>query len=60
MLEAYGDERSLVAQECVRDGVREPTIEMLLARSEVHYLQVRNLEAGCFIATVRRENQPTP
>lgn len=60
VLEAYGDERSLVAQECVRDGVREPTIEMLLARSEVHYRQVRNLEAGCFIATVRRENQPTP
>jgi hypothetical protein len=59
VLEAYGDERRLVAQERVRDGVVEPAIHTLLARPEVKFLHVRNLEAGCFIATVQREKDPT-
>jgi len=54
VLEGYGEERWLVAQERIRDGAVEPAIETLLARPEVKYLHVRNLEAGCFIATVER------
>ena len=56
VLEAYGEERWLVAQERVQDGVVEPAIDRLLARPEVKYLHVRNLEAGCFIATIERMN----
>jgi hypothetical protein len=54
VLEGYGEKRWLVAQERIRDGAVEPAIETLLARPEVKYLHVRNLEAGCFIATVER------
>ena len=54
MLEAYGDERSLVAQERIRDGIVEPAIERMLELDGVRYLHVRNLEAGCFIAQVER------
>ena len=60
VLEGYGEERWLVAQERIRDGAVEPAIETLLARPEVKYLHVRNLEAGCFIATVERVNGATP
>lgn len=60
VLEAYGEERWLLAQALIRDGAVEPAIEMLLERPGVKYLHVRNLEAGCFIATVRRQNPPTP
>jgi uncharacterized protein DUF1203 len=56
VLEAYGKNRWLVAQERVRDGVVEPAIGRLLGRKEVAYLHVRNLEAGCFIATIQRMN----
>jgi Protein of unknown function (DUF1203) len=49
-----------LAQARIRDGAVEPAIEMLLARPEVKYLHVRNLEAGCFIATIEREGGTTP
>lgn len=52
VLEAYGDERRLLAQERVRDGVVEPVIERMLELEGVRYLHVRNLDAGCFIARV--------
>jgi hypothetical protein len=54
VLEAYGEERWLLAQARIRDGLVEPAIETLLARPEVKYLHLRNLEAGCFIATIER------
>jgi Protein of unknown function (DUF1203) len=54
VLEAYGDERWPLAQARIRDGAVEPAIETLLARPEVKYLHLRNLEAGCFIATIER------
>jgi len=56
VLEAYGKDRWLVAQERIRDGVVEPAIDRLLERKEVEYLHVRNLEAGCFIARIERAN----
>jgi len=54
VLEAYGSERALLAQERISDGVVEPVIERLLDLEGVRYLHVRNLEAGCFIALVER------
>ena len=54
VLEAYGEERSLVAEERIRDGAVEPVIERLLGLEGVQYVHVRNLEAGCFIARVER------
>ena len=43
VLEAYGDARSLLAHERIRDGVVEPAIERLLEIDGVRYLHVRNL-----------------
>lgn len=54
VLEAYGDGRSVLAQERIPDGIIEPAIERLLELEGVRYLHVRNLEAGCFIAKVER------
>jgi hypothetical protein len=54
VLEAYGEGRSLLAQERIPDGVVEPAIERLLDFEGVRYLHVRNLEAGCFIARIER------
>ena len=49
-LEAFGDARWMLRREHV--GEREPAalVAELLAIPEVLYLQVRNREAGCFIA----------
>jgi Protein of unknown function (DUF1203) len=54
VLEAYGEDRWLVAQERIRDGVVEPAIGRLLEQDGVEYLHLRNLEAGCFIARIER------
>ena len=54
VLEAYGEERSLMAQERVRDGQVEPAIERLLEMNGLRYIHVRNLEAGCYIARVEK------
>jgi hypothetical protein len=54
VLEAFGDERAVLAQERVRDGAVEAAIDRLLAFESVRYVHVRNLEAGCFIAQVER------
>lgn len=54
VLEAYGKDRWLVAQERILDGVVEPAIARLLETDGVNYLHLRNLEAGCFIARIER------
>ena len=57
VLEAYGKDRQLIAQERIRDDVVEPAIERLLGLDGVLYLHVRNLEAGCFIAQIERTSK---
>lgn len=54
IFEGYGDERWIVARERLVDGDAETAIERLLANPDVHYVHVRNYEAGCFVARVER------
>lgn len=53
-LEGYGQDRWIVARERVADGEVEAAIGRLFGSLEVHYIHVRNTEAGCFIARVER------
>jgi hypothetical protein len=53
-LNAYGEKRSLLAQEYVDDGVVEPIVERLLADSRVRYIHVRDTEAGCYDFRIER------
>ena len=53
---AYGPGRRMVAEEHVNDGGGERVIEELLGRSEVNYLHVRDLEAGCYDFRIERSS----
>jgi hypothetical protein len=53
-LEAYGEDRWIMARERIVDGEVDGAIERLLAQEAVRYLHVRNTEAGCYIARVER------
>jgi hypothetical protein len=56
VLEAFGADRSLVAEERFRDGQLEPRVERILENSRIRYIHLRNGEAGCFIARIERGN----
>jgi hypothetical protein len=56
-LEGYGEASGLVRRERVVDGDVVAAAAKLLADPAIDYLQLRNAEAGCFIARVER-NQP--
>jgi uncharacterized protein DUF1203 len=52
-LEAYGADRWIIARERPSASDIEGTVERLLQTSGVHYIHIRNKEAGCFIATIQ-------
>jgi hypothetical protein len=51
-LEAYGENRWIIARERPAADEIESSIERLLQTSGVRYIHVRNTEAGCFIAQI--------
>jgi len=53
-LEGYADGRWLVAREVVDLGDVEGAATRLFAHPSVHYVHVRNSEAGCYIARLER------
>jgi len=53
-LNAYGKNRSLLAEEFIDDGKIEPVVNALLARPDVCYLHVRDTEAGCYDFRIER------
>lgn len=53
-LEGYGADRWIVARERVHDGGVERAAGLLLADARVHYVHVRNTEAGCYVARIER------
>ena len=53
-LEGYGQASWLVRREPVESGDVEGAAARLLADPAIDYLQLRNAEAGCFIARVER------
>jgi hypothetical protein len=56
-LEAYGEDRWIVARARAAGYRVEEAIHSLFERSEVRYVHVRNAEEGCFIAHVARAHQ---
>ncbi|HZI55715.1 MAG TPA: DUF1203 domain-containing protein [Verrucomicrobiae bacterium] len=53
-LEAYGENRWIVARERPAENEIEQSVERLLNMSGVHYIHIRNTEAGCYIARIER------
>jgi hypothetical protein len=55
-LEAYGENRWIVARERPSADEIESSVERLLQTSGVNYIHIRNTEAGCFIARIERDS----
>jgi len=53
-LEAYGDNRWIIARERPAEHEIEQAVERLLHTGGVRYIHVRNTEAGCYIARIER------
>jgi hypothetical protein len=53
-LEAYGENRWIIARERPAENEIELSVERLLNTSGVRYIHVRNTEAGCYIARIER------
>jgi hypothetical protein len=54
-LEAYGEDRWIIARERPSADEIESSVERLLQTTGVRYIHVRNTEAGCFIARIERD-----
>jgi len=57
-LEAYGDDRVILARERPGHSEIEAAITRCFAVSGVRYIHVRNTEAGCFMARIERSEAP--
>lgn len=55
-LEAYGENRWIIARERPSANEIEGSVERLLHTSGVHYIHIRNTEAGCFIARIEHDS----
>ena len=53
-LGAYGEGRRLLHEVQVTDGIVEPVLDRLFDASEVRYVHVRDLNAGCYDFRVER------
>jgi hypothetical protein len=58
-LEAYGENRWIIARERPSMHEIESSVERLLHTSGVRYIHVRNTEAGCFVARIERDTSAT-
>jgi hypothetical protein len=55
-LEAYGENRWIIARERPSADEIENSVERLLQTNGVRYIHIRNTEAGCFIARIARDS----
>ncbi|HSK45545.1 MAG TPA: DUF1203 domain-containing protein [Candidatus Binatia bacterium] len=55
-LEAYGENRWIIARERPSASEIESSVERLLRTIGVHYIHIRNTEAGCFIARIEPDS----
>lgn len=53
---AYGSGRHLIAEEYLVNGEAERVIDNLLTKNDVHYLHVRDTEAGCYDFRIERKS----
>jgi uncharacterized protein DUF1203 len=56
VLEGFGHNRSLIAEERFADGKMEERVETIFSNPGVNYIHLRNGEAGCFIARIERKD----
>lgn len=54
LFEGFGDESELVKRELMNKPKIEKQIAEIFANSEVKYINIRNAEAGCFVARIER------
>jgi Protein of unknown function (DUF1203) len=54
LLEGFGDESRLVSRTRVAPGSVESQIDTIFADEAVRFINLRNAEAGCFVARVER------
>jgi hypothetical protein len=54
LLEGYGEESALVKREAVKKEIIDHQIAELFALEDVDYINLRNAEAGCFVARIER------
>ncbi|HVE55515.1 MAG TPA: DUF1203 domain-containing protein [Pyrinomonadaceae bacterium] len=54
LFEGFGNESELVRRETVKKDGIETQIAEIFAFSKVNYINIRNAEAGCFVARIER------
>ena len=54
LFEGYGEESALVKREAVKKGNIDRQIAEIFALKAVRYINIRNAEAGCFVARIER------
>jgi hypothetical protein len=54
LLEAFGDASTLISREPLEPGSADERIEAMFSNTDVRFINLRNAEAGCFIATIER------
>lgn len=55
LFEGFGDDSELVKRERVDKEKLESQIEEIFSRDEVRFINIRNAEAGCFVARIDRK-----
>ena len=55
LFEAFGDESLLISRVPMDPGQADSQIDALFADPAVRFINMRNAEAGCFIATIERQ-----
>ena len=55
LFEGYAEDGELVKREAVKKDGIENQIAEIFALSEVNYINIRNAEAGCFVARIERQ-----
>ncbi len=55
LFEGYGAESSLVKREAINKQETENQIAEIFALPDVNYINIRNAEAGCFVARIDRK-----
>lgn len=54
LFEGYGDESKLIRREKMSPENRDDQIAQILDLPEVSYINIRNAEAGCFVARIEK------
>ncbi len=54
MFEGYGEESKLIERELFNKEIFENQIAKIFDDSNVNYINIRNTEAGCFVARIER------